>query len=327
MDMRNKAKHSRDPLPVGTIRIRTRKAGRHRNRVRYIKVRNSGPYKDRWTEYARWLWEQKNGPVPAGKRVAHLDGDTLNDSLDNLGPLSPGDIAFLWHDRDPAGSKRNYAKCRAATIVMNRERGQARRVLEWLPARWYPVDHANRRVLNLPRRMRWQVYSALGLPISEMDWRQHRSIALGWSMLSGLAACILAVLVEAEAAAVDRKKLHQRTKELATSRGWPTFAPHRFTCALSELRGNGLLRKVESRYLASAAAHETRGPVCPYALMRGRDVARLEGYSKLHVPECRECRCTEFNCEQCVERTGAPCWWAGDDLCSACASLAGGVSA
>ncbi len=33
---------------------------------------------------------------------------------------------------------------------------------------------------------------------------------------------------------------------------------------------------------------------------------------------CRSCACTEADCSRCVERTGAPCTWAEEDLCSAC---------
>jgi hypothetical protein len=34
---------------------------------------------------------------------------------------------------------------------------------------------------------------------------------------------------------------------------------------------------------------------------------------------CRECGCTEEDCKQCIEKTGKPCTWVEDDLCSACA--------
>ena len=47
---------------------------------------------------------------------------------------------------------------------------------------------------------------------------------------------------------------------------------------------------------------------------------------------CRICGCTDDDCRQCVERTGSPCHWVEDDLCSACktivvtfASIKGGV--
>lgn len=36
------------------------------------------------------------------------------------------------------------------------------------------------------------------------------------------------------------------------------------------------------------------------------------------VRHCRVCGCTDDDCRQCVERTGAPCHWAEEDLCSAC---------
>lgn len=34
--------------------------------------------------------------------------------------------------------------------------------------------------------------------------------------------------------------------------------------------------------------------------------------------KCRVCSCTQDDCSGCIERTGAPCYWIEDDLCSAC---------
>ena len=34
---------------------------------------------------------------------------------------------------------------------------------------------------------------------------------------------------------------------------------------------------------------------------------------------CRDCGCTDDDCRGCIERTGEPCFWIEDDLCSACA--------
>lgn len=39
---------------------------------------------------------------------------------------------------------------------------------------------------------------------------------------------------------------------------------------------------------------------------------------------CRVCGCTDDDCSQCVEKTGAPCHWVEPDLCSACAGAAPG---
>ena len=33
---------------------------------------------------------------------------------------------------------------------------------------------------------------------------------------------------------------------------------------------------------------------------------------------CKVCGCTDDNCSGCVERTGMPCFWVEEDLCSAC---------
>lgn len=40
-----------------------------------------------------------------------------------------------------------------------------------------------------------------------------------------------------------------------------------------------------------------------------------------HVAEkiCRVCGCTDLDCSGCIERTGEPCYWVNDTLCSACA--------
>lgn len=42
-----------------------------------------------------------------------------------------------------------------------------------------------------------------------------------------------------------------------------------------------------------------------------------------HVQTCRRCGCDDFDCAACIERTGAPCWWAEPALCSACAAEIG----
>lgn len=36
------------------------------------------------------------------------------------------------------------------------------------------------------------------------------------------------------------------------------------------------------------------------------------------IRSCRVCGCTQNDCRQCIEKTGSPCHWVEDDLCSAC---------
>lgn len=43
-------------------------------------------------------------------------------------------------------------------------------------------------------------------------------------------------------------------------------------------------------------------------------------YQKKMTQKCRVCGCTDYDCRQCIERTGEPCYWVEPDLCSACAN-------
>lgn len=36
------------------------------------------------------------------------------------------------------------------------------------------------------------------------------------------------------------------------------------------------------------------------------------------VRKCRVCSCTDLDCTTCIEKTGQPCYWVEEDLCSAC---------
>lgn len=48
--------------------------------------------------------------------------------------------------------------------------------------------------------------------------------------------------------------------------------------------------------------------------MRGADAfIRVTVHRK-----CRVCGCTDDDCRQCIEKTGEPCSWVEQDLCSAC---------
>jgi len=80
--------------PIGTITIRYDNPLRSQSRRRgpkvkgkarrWIKVRDDGPPHRRCIPYARYLWEQRNGPVPAGFFVIHKDGNQMHDAIANL---------------------------------------------------------------------------------------------------------------------------------------------------------------------------------------------------------------------------------------------------
>lgn len=51
---------------------------------RFIKTKGIVDGQHRWIPFARYVWEQANGPVPEGMFPVHSDGDTLNDELSNI---------------------------------------------------------------------------------------------------------------------------------------------------------------------------------------------------------------------------------------------------
>lgn len=49
---------------------------------------------------------------------------------------------------------------------------------------------------------------------------------------------------------------------------------------------------------------------------------RVAGYPD-QIRTCRVCGCTDYDCRQCIEKTGSPCHWVEPDLCSACVETGG----
>lgn len=161
MDRRKTSKHSRDYAPKGTIRIRTKSGVKSR----WIKVRALGRKQDKWQRVTRHVWEHHNGPVPPGKRVYCLDGDSLNDAIDNLVVMTPGEWIAHCHRLDPGMSEDNRRgqKRRKATADHNRIRGMVRRHVEFLPGQWYAVHRDRRCVDNRPYRSRRALLAVHGI--------------------------------------------------------------------------------------------------------------------------------------------------------------------
>lgn len=264
-DRRTTSKHSRAPLPVGTIRVH--------GENRQIKLRMDGVKWRRWMDYARWWWIQNKGPVPAGKRVIHLDGDQLNDDPSNLALGDPADVAFLWHDRDEGGSQRNFQKMHAACADLNRIRGEAHRLNHLLPTRWYPVDLARSVIVNRPRRQRWQVLRDCGVEVSQDNWRNSLAAALGWAHLSRSQAAMLHVLAQSKE--LPGTQLRAQTSALRQLYGsfLPQLTRGAMFCELCNLPSGWVMRRRtagrRSVYSITAAAIAARGPVCPFVPMRG----------------------------------------------------------
>lgn len=50
----------------------------------------------------------------------------------------------------------------------------------------------------------------------------------------------------------------------------------------------------------------------------------IDHRQKTDLQKCRLCGCTNDNCNDCIRRTGEPCHWVDEDLCSTCADCVSG---
>lgn len=112
--------------------------------MRYRKVTVNG----RTVSEHRYVYEQAHGPIPAGMLVHHINEDRLDNRLENLALMTPGEHSRHHNDRhprvkvcevcatefEPAATKRKRAKTcgrRCARVLMSRaavRREAARRV-------------------------------------------------------------------------------------------------------------------------------------------------------------------------------------------------------
>ncbi len=151
---------------VGTIRLRRRWQGNRHVEIRFIKIRNGPPIAGRWIPLARYTWEEMNGPVPAGMRVVHVDGNTLNDNPNNYATMASGEFIRHHHALSPKMSKSNRNAIRKITSIRNTEQAAVRRFLEWLPSYWYPVDHVAMVIHNTPYKSRRHLYEDWGVAVA-----------------------------------------------------------------------------------------------------------------------------------------------------------------
>lgn len=86
--------------------------------VTYLKVAPG-----RWEAYARWLWRQLKGEIPEGMCVLHLDGNPLNDDIDNLTLGKLSDAHYLWDtERLQSTQRGRNARKQAAGVRLWRKR-------------------------------------------------------------------------------------------------------------------------------------------------------------------------------------------------------------
>lgn len=103
--------------------------------------------------------------------------------------------------------------------------------------------------------------------------------------------------------------------------------PH---CGQEFAAADGLLGHIGAEHRVDKPPRPRSGPVtcdgCGREFSRAQGLGRHRPFCTGQKPEvrrCRECGCTDENCAGCIERTGQPCAWVDDDLCSACVPAGG----
>lgn len=273
MAKRRHVNYSRAPLPLGTCSLRIYASG---SKHWQIKVKSDGPPHLRWKHYATWWWEQVRGPIPAGMRVTHKDGDTLNDDPANLILATPGDVIYIAHSTHPEMSRKGYETVSKVTAEMNRQRAVLRRARGYVSSMWYAVDIKRRIVYNVAYRRKYKVYRAWGVVPRHNTVGNFGAAILGWPDLPFTSACILTCLFPGS---TTWDKLHVQFAELRKQLGWTSVIRARLYLYSTELRRLGLIGKIShGRFPATIfitdKGRKLRQKPCPIVAVQGSELDR-----------------------------------------------------
>jgi hypothetical protein len=114
--------------PIGTVIIREdKRTGRV---YQYIKIDPKN-----WMGYHKYLWTQKNGPIPSGMRVVFKDGNQLNCVIENLEIISPQEAMVRTRNSDmfiaktiASTGRGNFDRVLAQELLKNPELIQLKRL-------------------------------------------------------------------------------------------------------------------------------------------------------------------------------------------------------
>lgn len=100
-------------LHDGAVTIRHNK--KTNTKYRYIRLE-----KGKWLEYYRYIWKQHRGNIPRGYLVRHINGDTLDDRLENL-EMIPRKAQIIEHSSSINLKDGFVAQCIAGKRGKNKE--------------------------------------------------------------------------------------------------------------------------------------------------------------------------------------------------------------
>lgn len=116
---------------VGDVKPRIDDRGKQ---LLWIKTQATGRPQRDWMPYHRYLWEQANGPIPAGMCITFLDGNPMNCDIKNLMCVSKSSITYINRKRlrndniDVMKTQFLTAMLHTELIKRGRENGEAESV-------------------------------------------------------------------------------------------------------------------------------------------------------------------------------------------------------
>ena len=127
----------------------------------------------------------------------------------------------------------------------------------------------------------------------------------------------------------ERHRLHPATFEVPTDEELDALAPGDYVKVI--LEGERFWLQIEERI----DDYRFTGVVSNELVVEhdGLGFGELVRFERRHVcgiddeegQVCRVCGCTDDDCSGCIERTGHPCSWVEEDLCSACKTIVDAV--
>lgn len=138
-------------MPLGTVR----QMKRWGTLINMVKVSHHGTKWQRWRPQSMIEVEQRDGTIPLEHQVYHRDGDSLNDSPDNL-IVTRSNRLQLNLQRSRSSRKRQQERRATAVRRANRIRGRVGRSVQIRLSQFYPVCHATRTIILKPFRTKHQ---------------------------------------------------------------------------------------------------------------------------------------------------------------------------
>lgn len=83
---------------------------------------------------------------------------------------------------------------------------------------------------------------------------------------------------------------------------------------------NDKMPKLQQNFTLDISPEKFLNNCSPFELQEVQMLIQGNYYQKkMNSQVCQICGCTDYDCRECIERTGEPCYWFSENLCSACA--------